>query len=206
MNIHNLYWRWLDFLPNGRISRVLGFFLLGFYLARSEYFIHQVHRMRWVLVWGVTGIALSTLAFGLHANISRWAVSEMDLLAKLVLVASQTTLAFGFMSVIGVLYENKLGRKLLHPLTLIGKMAFTNYLMQSVIGITLFYGIGLGYFGSLGLAQLWLLALVIYSGQVLFSAAWLHLFRQGPVEWFWGCLTKRRFTTNRKFLLHAGGD
>jgi uncharacterized protein len=200
MNIHNLYWRWLDFLPNGRISRVLGFFMLGFYLARSEYFVHQVHRVRWMFAWGVAGVALSVLAYAMHANGSRWAVSGMDLLAKLILVASQTALAFAFMSVIGVLYENSLGRRLLHPLTLIGKMAFTNYLMQSLVGVALFYGVGLGYFGSLGLAQLWLLALVIYSLQVLFSAAWLQLFRQGPVEWFWGCLTKKRFTANRIIL------
>ena len=206
MNAHNLYWRWLDFLPNGRISRVLGFFMLGFYLARVQYFVHQVHKARWVLVWGVTGVALSALAYAMHANGSRWSVSGMDLLAKLVLVASQTTLALAFMSLTGVLYESSLGRRVLHPLTLIGKMAFTNYLMQSVVGITLFYGVGLGHYGSLGLAQLWLLALLIYSGQVLFSAVWLQLFRQGPIEWFWGCLTKRRFTTNRKFLLHVGGD
>ena len=180
--------------------------MLGFYLARSKYFVHQVHKMRWVLVWCVTGIALSALAYAMHANSSRWSVSGMDLLAKLVLVASQTTLALAYMSVIGVLYKSKLGRRFLHPLTLIGKMAFTNYLMQSAIGIALFYDVGLGHFGSLGLAQLWLLALLIYAGQVLFSSVWLQLFRQGPLEWFWGCMTKRRFTVNRKFLLHAGVD
>lgn len=201
MNLHNLYWRWLDFLPNGRISRVLGFFMLGFYLARSGYFVEQVYRFRWVLVWGVAGTALSALALAMHANIYRWATTEIDLLAKLILVAGQTTLALAFMSVIGVMYENKFCRVLLKPLTLIGRMAFTHYLMQSVIGITLFYGVGMGYFGTLGLAQLWLLALVMYAGQVLFSSVWLRLFTQGPIEWLWGCLTKGRFSTNRKFLL-----
>jgi uncharacterized protein len=198
MNLHNIYWRWLDFLPNGRISRVLGFFMLGFYLARSEYFVKQVHRLRWVLVWSVTGFILTAIAFSMHANIYRWALNGTDLLAKIVLVTSQLTLALAYMSLIGALYETKIGRILVTPLTLIGRMAFTNYLMQSAIGITLFYGVGFGYFGSLGLAQLWLLALVIYTGQVLFSSVWLHLFKQGPVEWFWGCLTKRRFTANRK--------
>ena len=201
MNLHNLYWRWIDFLPNGRISRVLGFFMLGFYLARSQYFVKQVHKLRWIFIWGVAGVALSALAFGMHANITRWAVSWADLLAKLVLVASQVTLALAYMSLISTFYENGFGRRLLHPLTLIGKMAFTNYIMQSLIGLTLFYGVGLGHFGSFGLAQLWLIALVIYAGQVIFSSVWLRLFRQGPLEWFWGCLTKGRFTANRKFLL-----
>jgi uncharacterized protein len=203
MNLHNLYWRWLDFLPNGRISRVLGFFMLGFYLARSGYFVKQVHRLRWILVWSVAGLALSAIAFSMHANIYRWALNGTDLLAKLVLVASQLTLALAYMSVIGALHETRLGRTLLRPLTLIGRMAFTNYLMQSAIGITLFYGVGFGYFGSLGLAQLWLLALVIYTGQVLFSSVWLQLFKQGPIEWLWGCLTKRRFTANRKLVVKS---
>jgi uncharacterized protein len=80
-------------------------------------------------------------------------------------------------------------------------MAFTNYLMQSVIGITIFYSVGWGHFGTLGLAQLWLLALVVYSGQVLFSSLWLDFFRQGPIEWLWGCPTRQRFKANRRFLL-----
>lgn len=201
VNLHNLYWRWLDFLPNGRISRVLGFFMLGFYLARTGYFIHQVNKVRWILIWGLAGVSLTALAFGMQANITRWATGEMDLIAKLVLVAGQATLALAYMSVLGVLYENSVGRIILHPLTLIGRMAFTNYLMQSAIGITIFYGVGLGNVGTLGLAQLWLLALAIYTGQVLFSSLWLQFFRQGPVEWLWVCLTKKRFTTNRKFLL-----
>ena len=182
----------------------MGFFILGFYLARSGYFIHQVKKARWILIWGLAGVSLSALAFGMQANLSRWATDEVDLIVKLVLVAGQVTLALASMSVVVVLYENPVGRIVLHPLTLIGRMAFTNYLMQSAIGIIIFYGLGLGHFGTLGLAQLWLLALAIYSGQVLFSSLWLQFFRQGPIEWLWGCLTKKRFTFNRKFLLPAG--
>lgn len=200
-NLHNLYWRWMDFLPNGRVSRVLGFFMLGFCLALSGYFINRVNSLKWLFIWGITGIALSAAAFSLQANMTRWASSGMDVIAKLLMVAAQTTLGLAYMSVVGVMYESSIGRNLLYPLTLIGRMAFTNYLLQSVIGIILFAGVGLGYYGSMGLAQLWLLALCIYAAQVVFSSIWLHFFKQGPVEWLWGCLTKKRFTVNRKFLL-----
>ncbi len=201
MNLHNVYWRWHDFLPNGRISRVLGFFMLGFYLARSGYFTRHISSLRLLVFWACTGLALTYLAMAMDANMTRWASSWSEVAAKLVLVAGQVALAFFYLSAVGMLYENRVGKILLHPLTLIGRMAFTNYLMQSLIGITLFYGVGLGYYGSMGLAQLWLLALAIYAGQVLFSSFWLTFFKQGPVEWLWGCLTKKRITTNRKFLV-----
>jgi uncharacterized protein len=67
-----------------------------------------------------------------------------------------------------------------------------------VIGVAIFYGIGLGQWATLGLAQLWLLALVIFAAQVVFCALWLRYFRQGPVEWFWACLTAGEFRPNRR--------
>lgn len=201
MNLHNLYWRWMDFLPNGRISRVLGLFMLGFFLVQSRYFREQVSQFRWIVIWSVIGLTFSYAAFVMGANISRWAVSWNDLLAKLMLVAGQVTLALAYMSVVGFLYENSVGRWLLHPLTLIGRMAFTSYLSQTLIGITIFYGVGFAYFGTMGLAQLYLLALAIYSVQVLIASVWLRLFWQGPVEWFWGCLTRKQWKTNRRFLV-----
>lgn len=67
----------------------------------------------------------------------------------------------------------------------IGRMAFTNYLMQSVIFGWLFYGYGLGLFGKLGVALALAIGTVVFILQVVFSAWWLRRFLYGPVEWLW---------------------
>jgi uncharacterized protein len=67
----------------------------------------------------------------------------------------------------------------------IGRMAFTSYLMQSVIFGWLFYGYGLGLFGKLGVAAALAVGTGVYILQVAFSAWWLQRFFYGPVEWLW---------------------
>jgi uncharacterized protein len=198
VNLHNLYWRWLDFLPNGRISRVLGLFVLGFYLARSGYFVHQAFRFRLILVYGVTGVLLTLAAISYQGNIVYWAKDWQDWLAKALVVAAQITMAMCYMSILAWLYHRVFVSRFLIPLSLIGKMAFSNYLMQSVIGVFFFYGIGLGYFATMGLAQLWLMALLVFIAQVVLSSLWLTYFKQGPLEWLWRCLTAGKISPNRK--------
>jgi uncharacterized protein len=70
----------------------------------------------------------------------------------------------------------------------LGRMAFTNYLAQSVIFGWIFYGYGLGLFGRLGVASALAIGVAVYIGQVFFSAWWLRRYRYGPVEWLWRTL------------------
>ncbi len=196
LNLHNIYWRWMDFIPNGRVSRVLGLFVLGFYFARTGYFIHQAHRFRWIIIYGLIGLLLTYGAIIAEGNISYWATGWLDWFAKAMVVGAQVIMGLCYMSMLAWLYQSRSLNKLLQPLSLIGRMAFTNYLMQSLIGVTIFYGVGWGLFGSMGLAQLWLLALSIFIAQVILSSAWLAYFKQGPVEWFWRCLTSGQWPSN----------
>ncbi len=76
-------------------------------------------------------------------------------------------------------------RKLLAWAAPIGRMAFTSYLMQSVIFGWLFYGYGLGLFGKLGVAAALAIGTGVYILQVAFSAYWLQRYLYGPVEWLW---------------------
>lgn len=69
----------------------------------------------------------------------------------------------------------------------VGRMAFTNYLMQSAIALALF--VGLGRFGELERHQLYHVVAGIWAFQIAFSMIWLHWFRFGPLEWLWRWLT-----------------
>lgn len=72
-----------------------------------------------------------------------------------------------------------------------GRMAFTNYLATSLICTTLFYGYGLGWFGHLSRAQLWLVVLAVWAAILLWSKPWLGRFAYGPMEWLWRSLARR---------------
>ncbi len=74
-----------------------------------------------------------------------------------------------------------------------GRMALTNYLLQSVILGFLFYGYGFGLFGRLGSAPAALIGMALYSAQLAWSRWWLQRFRFGPFEWLWRSLTYRRW-------------
>ena len=71
----------------------------------------------------------------------------------------------------------------------LGRMALTNYLLHSVILTTVFYGYGLGLYGSI--PRIWQMAFVVavIGFQLWFSPVWLQRYRFGPVEWLWRSLT-----------------
>jgi uncharacterized protein len=71
----------------------------------------------------------------------------------------------------------------------VGRMALTNYIMQSVLGIVIFYGIGFGLGGNLGPAYYMPIALGVYCFQLLYSHHWFKYFSYGPLEWIWRQLT-----------------
>ena len=88
----------------------------------------------------------------------------------------------------------------------LGRMAFTNYLMQSVVCGWIFYGYGLGQFGRRGVAATLAIGIVVYVAQVLFSAWWLRRYRFGPVEWFWRSCTYGVMQPMRKRLRGVAGE
>jgi uncharacterized protein len=88
----------------------------------------------------------------------------------------------------------RFGLKLiLTPLACAGRMAFTNYLTQTLIMTTIFYGgRGLGWYGEIGWPEMWMIIGGVWAAQLIWSPLWLSAFRMGPLEWAWRCLTYRQ--------------
>ncbi len=76
----------------------------------------------------------------------------------------------------------------LNQLAPVGRMALSNYLMQSVLCTLIFYGYGLGIYGEISPTVGLILSIIIYTGQMKFSAFWLERYQFGPVEWLWRSL------------------
>ncbi len=79
-----------------------------------------------------------------------------------------------------------------HALSAAGRMAFTIYILQSVIGLLLFSSLGLGLFGQLSLGELTIVTIITIAFFLIASPLWLSRFRFGPLEWVWRSLTYGR--------------
>lgn len=98
-------------------------------------------------------------------------------------------LALGHASLLILLYRSRIVPWLMQALTAVGQMAFTNYLMQSIICTLFFYGYGLGYYGKLSYYQLYYVVAAVWVFQLIISPIWLRYFLFGPFEWVWRSLT-----------------
>ncbi len=95
----------------------------------------------------------------------------------------------GHASLVMLIFRSGIVPWLMRALANVGQMAFTNYLMQSIICTWFFFGYGFGYYNSLRFHQLYYVVFVVWIFQIIFSAIWLQYFRFGPFEWLWRSLT-----------------
>jgi uncharacterized protein len=98
-------------------------------------------------------------------------------------------LSIGHASLIMLIFRSRIVPWLMRALANVGQMAFSNYLIQSIICTLFFYGYGLGYYGKLHYHQLYYVVAVVWLFNIIFSVVWLQYFRFGPFEWLWRSLT-----------------
>lgn len=169
------------------LPSVLGMFLLGVWAWRSKVFrapekYLRVHR--WLLCGLLPGAALAIFAMrvGLDSGTPldmTWRYAHGQ---SLMWVAS-LLLCLGYASA-SMLVLSKLGW-LSQGMAALGRMALTNYLLQSLVFGTLMYGYAGAQFGLWARHELLLLVVVFYVLQMLFSILWLRFARFGPMEWLW---------------------
>ena len=88
-----------------------------------------------------------------------------------------------------LLYKHGYARGLFRRLEAVGQMAFTNYIMHSVVCTLFFFGYGLNYYAELEFYQIYFVVLAIWAVQLVVSPLWLRCFLYGPLEWVWRSLT-----------------
>ena len=98
-------------------------------------------------------------------------------------------LAFAYIAALALIAPTALGVRLLAALAPAGKLALSNYLLQSVVMTTLLYSYGLALGATLNQFGLFITACIIYACQLLLSYWYLRHFAQGPMEKLW-----RKFT------------
>lgn len=152
--------------------------LLGAAFAKSKIFHDPSKHLRLLKTLWWLGLLI-----GLPANIAYvlWNEDFLLLGAPLLMLFYVTSVVF--------LFHFQWGKRLLMPFSAVGRTAFTNYLMQSVIGTLIFYNYGLGLYGKVQPFVAVLIALGIFIFQMIVSNIWLKQYRYGPFEWVWRTLT-----------------
>ena len=181
--------RMQEFIIGNRYFKVLGLFLIGFYIGRHRVYANLEGGRNLLVKVFRRGFTLGLPYSLLYAWSSMSGHPFGNTLHSVCYFISVYPLGFAYASGLCLLYlkwkEGSIWKWLAAP----GRMALTNYIGQSVIGMFLFYGIGLGWGSTIGLLQTEAIVLAVFLFQMLFSRLWLSGFRFGPLEWIWRMLT-----------------
>lgn len=200
-NARTWLFRFIHLVESNRAPKVLGLFLLGLWVSRKQLFDDPAaHRplLRRVLIAGwVSGIVFNLLMWWSQAHLGGLPKAE-GLVATIAYALGVVPLALAFASGFALLWVNEKWRSRLLVLAPMGRMALTNYLLQTVMGIALFTGLGLGLGTRVSAVSFEALALAVFVVQVLWSRWWLTRFHYGPFEWAWRSLTYGKVMPMRK--------
>ncbi len=186
--------RWADLFATVRFPKVLGMFVLGLWTVRTGIALapanHRDMLVKWAsLGWGI-GLPANVIATWAFEHWSYLPPSPGGLLGTAMAGVGVPMLALGYAATVALLVVD--GHPFITGFAPVGRMALTNYLMHSIICVTLSYGFGFGLWWHTGASRAMAIAAAIIVVQIPLSALWLSRFRFGPVEWVWRRLTYGR--------------
>ncbi len=185
-----------QFGAGSRAYQTFAWFLLGLLAGRRRYFEElEQHRSlaRKLLKWGLIGFLLlfilQVVTFLLLGNYipKQWQFTMGMTFGDVANVA----LTLVYIAAFTLLFTKERSRQRLRLALLapFGRMALTNYVMQTLIGTTLLFSFGFGLLGSIGNSITLPIAIVVLVLQIWWSKVWLRHFYFGPLEWLWRSLT-----------------
>jgi uncharacterized protein len=182
-------------IGNGMLAVVLAMFLLGLAagkarilddLERNAALLRTVRASGWAL--GATGMALW---LGLRPA-GGGAEPFLGWMSTLGFVLGGAALSLGYAATLALALRAERARRLLSPLAAVGRIALSNYLLQSLVVTTLAYGYGAGWYGEVGPAAALGVTAAVLALQIPLSVLWTRRFRYGPAEWLWRTLSYGR--------------
>ncbi len=161
------------------VAQAVMLFLLGGYLAKKRW-LHDTPTNKRIL----TKMVLIFLPVGVGLK-GGMVFTENALLDYYGYLLGGPIAALGYIAGFILLFAKFGSTLLFQSFAYLGRMALTNYLTQSIVMTTIFYGYGLGMFSKLGISIGILFALLLIIAQVIFSRWWLKRYTFGPLEWLW---------------------
>ncbi len=199
VNLAEFFYRYGYLFYVSRISKVVGMFLVGFVIGRSDFYKNlQQHKKTVYTIIGVglvVGLVFNYfLASYMSSPISGeyYNLKESGWYLTIFYALGVVPMALTYVGLMMLGFQTRLGNRLLQVVAPVGKMAFTNYLMHSLIGNFVFLGAGLDMMGQVGPVFFTLFGITVFVFQIIFSTLWLNHFQYGPAEWVWRSLTYKK--------------
>jgi uncharacterized protein len=180
--------------------RVSGLMLAGMGLFKLGVFSAARSASTYAAMF-VVGVLLGVplVLAGVHyRNLTNWDVQHAFILGGQFNYWGSIPLALAWVGLVMLVCRSAALAAVRPPLAAVGQMAFTNYLLQTVICTTLFYGHGLGWYGQVERVGQFGIVLAVWAVQLALSSVWLRAFRFGPAEWLWRSLTYGRWQPFRR--------
>jgi uncharacterized protein len=183
--------KWLFMIESGRIWNVVGLFLVGFVLGRVRFFETYREKLH-ICAAALAGIIL--LLGVVHAGQALLSASTLPESQSRLADAILTQYSNNLFTAGGVLlflfaWEYRPLRRPMAWLAPCGRMSLTVYVSQSLYGVPLFYGFGLGLYQGLGQVYALALGLTLWALQMLIAHFWMKNYYYGPLEWLWRSAT-----------------
>lgn len=174
-------------VENGRLFQTAALFMFGMLLGRKEYFVKSEGAAKmWKQVLIYSAIAFIPL-YLLKTHMPGMVEVRGIKAALRIILPSLANFAFMAFLVSGftLLWFKVNGYKAQKFLIPYGRMSLTNYISQSIIGVAIYYSFGLGLYKYTGATYSTLIAIGIFTIQMIFSRWWLSTHKQGPFEYLW---------------------
>jgi uncharacterized protein len=170
----------------------LALFLLG--LAAGKVGLaqqpgNQRALLRRICLWAISGGVLANFLFTTYGAMMRDLPLLMQFLIVVAFVIGAPLLAVGYVAGLTLMLLQPQWLRRLRPLAAVGRLSLSNYLLQSIVCTTFFYGYGFGWYGKVDPMGQIGLTILLYTIQIPLSNWWLHHFQFGPIEWLWRSLT-----------------
>lgn len=164
--------------------------LLGMALFRTDIITGRAERVVYLrLIWLGLAVGLPLVIFGIFWNFNNnWQLTSMFIGSQFNYWGS-VLVSLMWMAIIVLLLKSHRMSTLTNRLAATGRMAFTNYIMQTLICGFIFYGHGLGLIGQVERWGQLSIVFGVWALQLWLSPIWLRSFRFGPLEWLWRSLT-----------------
>ncbi len=179
----------------GRGYFTFAFFLIGLYVGRSGFFKRFQEDRKFTKNVLIGSLILFVVSLGITAGAFITMGDEVKMNSWLAMIGlsgydlNNASMTLIYLVLFVMLYRKVRPEKWLVKLAPYGRMALTNYILQSIIGTLLLYGWGFGFLGEISNTVTLIMAITLIIVQVWLSKIWLRYFTYGPIEWVWRSLT-----------------